>query len=644
VLDRLPFARIICCDTEYVPRPGERVLPVSLVARELRSGQVWRVMMGEFDRWPPFPIDKQSLLVSYSSPAELSVFAALGWPWPARVLDLFPEHRVGINGLPSEDRELWKQRGAMRYYGLDPTPAAVKDALYERMEAGPPFTHNELLEITRTCERDVDDLVQLLGKMLPHILARPHGLWHAINRGSAGIGIAAMEATGVPIDVPLLNRLREHWDRIKDRLAADVDRDYGVFNGHEIDRKRFAEFIRKHGIAWPRTQRTGALCTDKDTFKDMARGKHHRLLNPLREALSTLGQMRLNDLQVGGDGRNRCSLKPFWSITGRNQPSSSQYVFGNATWYRGLILASVGRAILYADWRCQEIGIEASKSQDPVMLEAMAAADFYIAWGQMARVLPADATRETHEVERAGLKTVALGVGYGMREQSLALRLAKTCPEARELLQLHRKTFRRFWQWNDDVVTYAKLHGKLWTTYGWELNVTASSKIRTLRNFLMQANASEMLRIACYRFVIRGGLERGFLLAGPVHDALLVECPIDQVEEAAVFTRGVMEEASRAVLNGFTLGVDVKVWRHPDRFMDEKRGRATWNKIMGYLAEAERRSPTFRQTVYRTDPYRIQDGPLLYTGRTTRTNLLYKSPIEISSNNINTPSLGGTDA
>ena len=184
--------------------------------------------------------------------------------------------------------------------------------------------------------------------------------------------------------------------------------------------------------------------------------------------------MRLNDLQVGTDGRNRCSLKPFWAITGRNQPSSSGYVFGNATWYRGLIKPGPGRAIFYADWRCQEIGIEAANSQDPAMLEDLLADDFYIAFGKRGGVLPDDATKETHETERGALKTVALGVGYGMQEQSLAVRLAKTCPEARELLQLHRRTFPRFWQWNDDVVQYGKLYGKIWTTYGWELNVTSS--------------------------------------------------------------------------------------------------------------------------------------------------------------------------
>jgi DNA polymerase I len=96
-----------------------------------------------------------------------------------------------------------------------------------------------------------------------------------------------------------------------------------------------------------------------------------------------------------------------------------------------------------------------------------------------------------------------------------------------------------------------------------------------------------MLRIACYRFVAKGGLERGFLLAGPVHDALLVDCAIEDEDEATEFTKAVMAEASRAVLNGFELGVDVKVWRYPNRFMDEKRGRGTWDRIMKHLARAE---------------------------------------------------------
>ena len=70
---------------------------------------------------------------------------------------------------------------------------------------------------------------------------------------------------------------------------------------------------------------------------------------------------------------------------------------------------------MYADWRCQEIGIEAVLSQDPAMLEDLVSADFYISFAIRARPPAADATKETHELERGPFKTVALGVGYGMQ-------------------------------------------------------------------------------------------------------------------------------------------------------------------------------------------------------------------------------------
>jgi DNA polymerase-1 len=596
MLDQLPFRRVICCDTEYTDREdGNQVIPVCLVARELRSGQEWRVVMGEFGAYPPFPTGKDSLFVAYSAPAELSVFAALGWPYPARILDLFAEHRNNINGLTASDlrfsgdvRDLWKQRGAAILHGLDPTPALTKEDLYDRIRDGPPFTHNELVRIADVCAMDVNDLAQLLERMLPRIMARPFGLEHAVNRGTSMIGIAAMQATGVPVDVRLYRLLVRYWDLIREQLVDGANREYGFFDGQNINQELFEEFLNKHRIAWPRTEKKNQLCTDKDTFKDMARGAHHTLLNPLRETLSTLGQMKLNDLRVGSDGRNRCSLKPFWAKTGRNQPSSSQYIFGAATWYRGLIKPGPGRAIIYADWKCQEIGIEAACSKDPAMLEDLQAADFYIGFGIRSRWLPSDATTTSHEIERGSLKTVALGVGYGMQKKSLAERLAITSPEAKALLDLHRITYPRFWQWNDNVVHYGTLYRKIWTVFGWELNVTAETKIQTMRNYLMQGNASEMLRIASYRFVVEGGLERGFLLAGPVHDALLVECAAEDIHEAKDFIRRVMTYASCAVLGGFALGVDFKVWAYPQRFMNVKRGHATWRKVIRYLARARK--------------------------------------------------------
>ena len=85
---------------------------------------------------------------------------------------------------------------------------------------------------------------------------------------------------------------------------------------------------------------------------------------PLRELRTSLSQMRLNDLAVGPDGRNRALLSAFRSRTGRNQPSNSTFIFGPAVWLRGLIKPEPGNALAYIDWSQQEFGIAAALSGD----------------------------------------------------------------------------------------------------------------------------------------------------------------------------------------------------------------------------------------------------------------------------------------
>jgi DNA polymerase I len=58
---------------------------------------------------------------------------------------------------------------------------------------------------------------------------------------------------------------------------------------------------------------------------------------PIHELRSTLAELRLNNLAVGRDGRNRTLVSVFRARTSRNQPSNAKFVFGPATWIRGLI-------------------------------------------------------------------------------------------------------------------------------------------------------------------------------------------------------------------------------------------------------------------------------------------------------------------
>jgi DNA polymerase I len=92
-------------------------------------------------------------------------------------------------------------------------------------------------------------------------------------------------------------------------------------------------------------------------------------------------------------------------------------------------------------------------------------------------------------------KQCVLGVQYGMEAHSLALRIGQPTIVARDLLRAHRETFRSFWAWSDAAVDVAMSQGALHTVFGWNIRIGENSNPRALRNFPMQANGAEMMRV-----------------------------------------------------------------------------------------------------------------------------------------------------
>ncbi|QDU22107.1 DNA polymerase [Urbifossiella limnaea] len=349
---------------------------------------------------------------------------------------------------------------------------------------------------------------------------------------------------------------------------------------------RWARYLARKRIPWPRLP-SGSLDLKDDTFREMAK-RFPAEVGPIRDLRHSLGEFRLNELAVGPDGRNRCLLSAFRSRTGRNQPSNTAFIFGPAAWLRSLIRPGPGRAVVYVDWSQQELAIAAALSADPQMMEAYTSGDFYTTFAKMAGAIPADATKHTHPAEREAFKVVSLGVLYGLSADGLARRLGAPRGRGVELLDLHRRTFRRFWEWSDSVEERALLTGRLRTRFGWATGVPAGldpatgrplANPRSLRNWPMQAHGAEMMRLAACL-----ATERGLAVCCPVHDAFLIEAPDDRAEDETERMRDAMREASELVLPGFPLRTDAKIVRHPDRWTDA-RGARMWGLVCGLLAE-----------------------------------------------------------
>lgn len=561
------FSAIVVADFEFEfgGVDGNLPRPVCMVAKEIYSGREWRVWRGEFSSTPPFPTGPDALFVAFVASAELGCFRALGWPMPARVLDLYVEFRDRTNGL-SGDRGLID---ALHYFGLDAMGAIHKKQMVELILTGGPWTDQQRAEIIEYCAGDVDALERLLPVMLPTI-----DLPRALLRGRYMAAAATMEATGVPIDTPTLDLLRTHWRDIQNRLIADIDADYRVYDGRTFKESRFEAFLARHGIPWDRLP-SGHLCLDKDTFREMARS--YPIVSPLRELRHALSEMRLNDLTVGDDGRNRTPLWAFGTKTGRNAPGNTRSIFGPSVWLRGLIKPAPGHAVAYIDWASQEVAIAAALSGDENMMADFAAGDPYIEFGKRAGILPPDATKATHREARDMIKTCVLGVLFGMTERTLAYRIGKPEIVARELLSAHRERYRKFWKMADDAIACAMLGRPLNTVFGWHVHPGCDPNPRSMMNFPMQTNGAEMMRLAACL-----ATERGIEVCAPVHDAFLVGAPISRIDADVAQMRAAMGEAARAVLNGFPIPTDVKIVRFPDRYMD-KRGLVMWQRVTRLL-------------------------------------------------------------
>ncbi len=566
------FEEVWCVGFAFLRDSGELPQPLCLVAHELLSGRHTEVNTAELmvlDS-PPYSTGDQCLLVAFGAIDALHCCRRLGWPMPRHLLDLHAEFRVVTNGVLHPDTA-WLH-GACVHYSLRYMAAGLKEQIEPAERDG--FGYSQSVStMLEHCSGDVAALADLYQAMVPTI----H--WsQALLRGRYMKALAQVEAKGLPIDLEALARFRRGWTRLRYQLILDLDAMTGCYCDNRFNSQRFLAFLDKQRIAWPRTA-FGLPILNDDTFKEMA--SRHPALAKLHELRRTLSAMRSMDLGTGADGRSRPALKPWRSRTGRNQPSTSRFAFGLPSWMRGFIKPKTGYALSCIDWSQQEFGIAAALSQDENMQVAYLSGDPYLAFAKQVGTVPPDATAQTHPQDRDRFKACILAVQYGMGEDSLARRIGQTPAHAAALLRQHRDAYKTFWQWSDRVVSHALAERELTATFGWRIQVKGEVNERSLRNFLMQANGSEMMRIACILAV-----ERGVQVCAPVHDAFVIEAPIEEIESAEQIMQNCMAEASAIVLDKFELRSATKRIVAPERYHDP-RGLPMWQRVDTLLCQLD---------------------------------------------------------
>ena len=584
-------------DTEFLTQPGEGPRVLCLVAEELHTGRVVAFWENELTTATPLPFGPADLLVAYSATAELDSLISMGWPLPQHVLDLFPEFRLNVN-VPKSERE--KASGAkvarygllnaLRYYGIP----SISDAGKEKgrglvMEAADrDLTEIEKAFVLRYCKTDVDALKPLLDAMIQDGLDLTRAVFH---RGRYALECSKMWARGIPVDSNFLHRLEAHWTDVEALAIQEVEASLPlpVFEGSSLRASRFVELLKHEKVkGWPKT-RTGQPKTASQTVMEMS--EQYPQFLELAELIDFQRKMRLGHFPVGQDGRNRCDLKPFMTVTGRNAPSNAEFSLLATKALRSVIRPELGKALIYADFKAQEVAVAAALSRDEKLWEVYQEPDPYIRFGEMIGVWPPGATKKTHPKLRDQLKISLLSLSYGASAFGLHKRTGMTLRKARLVVRRHRKTFRAFWRWAFWRIKEAQRkdgNGQfvgIETTSGWRARPIDGEPFRfkTWLNWSIQAAGADILRESVIMLS-----DEGIKVLAPLHDAVLVECSEADLGQTEAKVLELMKLSSKNVV-GREIRVSIESKPvYPERLV-VLGDSPLWTRLERLIATAERR-------------------------------------------------------
>jgi hypothetical protein len=587
------FKNIVVADFEYEVSDGDLPHVLCMVGYVLDSNLIHtdtiRLWRGDFGSRPPFDLGDDTLFVAYSAWAELQCFLTLGWTFPVHVFDLHTAYLAASNILlphnPDEPRKKERKRlpDACRAYGIDGWERIEKDVIAKDIGEGRWRDHGRE-RVLQYCEEDVRASTELLRRQLRGSgRLRPASVKHVLHWSNySAKAIAKIQTRGMPIDMPLWNLVQENRQAVVSEWLRQFDPSHNddepIYSPEgEWSYSRFEKWLARTGVlAWPRLP-SGQLDTDGDAFRLMYHVPGVEGLHALRDSLRVVTGAKL---PIGRDGRNRPSLFPFGTATGRNAHGKSLYNMHAGI--RSFMVFSEGKIGLYLDWKTQEVGVAAALSGDEKLMEAYASGDVYHKFAFDAGLTnEPDKVRwaKTEDKMRQRMKALQLGLNYGMGVPSLAKGLNRHPLIASALIEMHRRTYPIFWQWRDQQVVNAMLERRIDTVFGWPLQITTSPNVRTLYNFPMQANGAEMLRLAAVKLC-----DIGLVPCMLIHDGILFELDSEEQIEVA---KEVMRQASRDVLDGFTIGAGVdQMLVDGERYKDKREvAQKMWAAMMKALRD-----------------------------------------------------------
>ncbi len=387
-----------------------------------------------------------------------------------------------------------------------------------------------------------------------------------------------MEQAGLKVDRRVLSDLSNFLGlelaKLTTKIYALADREFNIGSPKQV-----GEVLTDLNIGSGRKTSTGRISTSKAVLEELAQTYElPRLIIDYRE-LDKLKSVYTDALphQIAADGRIHCLLNQTVAATGRlsssdpnlqNIPIRSE--LGRRI--RRAFVAESGNRIISADYSQLELRLLAHITQDAVMLEAFQKGEDIHA--RTARlVFGAKSDAELKEARRFA-KIVNFAIAYAIEPWGLSQRVGISRPEAKKVIEDYYNTYKGVRRYMEEIPLRAREHGYVRSIYGRlrplpgisdrNANIRKAAE-REAINMPIQGTASDIVKIAMLHVdeeLKRAGLSARMLMQ--VHDELLVEAPVEEVEQVSALLKREME---RAVQLDVPLVADVGIG---DNWMDAK--------------------------------------------------------------------------
>jgi hypothetical protein len=456
--------------------------------------------------------------------------------------------------------------------------AAVKDEMRALAYTKTDHTPEEIATLQNYClEDDCRMTLRLFRAMQPYI-----DFLRAPIRGAFMMQLERVRWRGIPIDMALFQRARQHAPAIAAKMRIEMNSKLGaeVYFCGVFKRGAMFRLMRQRDIPIPIDPKTGSYSCATKLLKPMT--ETYLEIKTFYEDKRMIDALGRFGLEIGSDNRHRFWLNPFGTKTGRNNPSTKT-LWGLPHTMRSFMRPGPGSAIAQVDYGNEEIGIAAALSGDLVAIADYLSGDPYRQFAKAALGI----TNPTAQ-QRQVYKACVLGRIYGMGVDTLARNLGISRAQARAILDQMRERYPVLNAWLERIQVKAAHIVPITCTLGWSLIASGRpSEERTFLNFPMQANGAELMRLV---FARAGDLP----IIGCAHDSFILEDRSDRIEQTVREMQEVMRAASRDLLGGFELRADCDpdkdIVHHPDRFIDKREredGMQHWNWLMRLIEEAE---------------------------------------------------------